>query len=447
MTDHNTDQNNEDNSGVFIALPKAQFDDLINGLRGATKEEIEEVLAERGNLTENEIKAIKKAVHEETRSAKADFIAEKRKAFQKWGHASSPVYWLKERVPNYNLTNFLFTGVFMTAVASIATSVTANYFTDKMKHTELGEILAASPETTINSGTYSPEIGQGPYVFIGNALSKGLADQGASGYGYNNPGGAKYNYFTLAEDGNEMHLSLVEPVVVDQYKNSSPSKSSPDTKMGDYALLVKKIDIQECAWSASPVYTDYADIMNDLEDGKDLRISWQWNGTGSDYARMTVYTTLFNKYADQIKLVPTKDNVDMLQKLESKDVDLAIFTEAAGTFDGAVTGTLRKAINIDSVNLVNFTPDVIPTVEGEEAVSLSYTFKTLSVPSSLTQWGSAPTASKPIGTMCNEYIGLYGRNPTSIDSVSKAMAAERTQNLARDVDIVEATKFKAFPAR
>ncbi|MED5422906.1 MAG: hypothetical protein VX740_05645, partial [Pseudomonadota bacterium] len=122
-------------------------------------------------------------------------------------------------------------------------------------------------------------------------------------------------------------------------------------------------------------------------------------------------------------------------------------TEAAGTFDGAVTGTLRKAINIDSVNLVNFTPDVIPTVEGEEAVSLSYTFKTLSVPSSLTQWGSAPTASKPIGTMCNEYIGLYGRNPTSIDSVSKAMAAERTQNLARDVDIVEATKFKAFPAR
>ncbi|MEC7575701.1 MAG: hypothetical protein VX468_00090, partial [Pseudomonadota bacterium] len=281
MTDHNTDQNNENNSGVFIALPKADFDELINGLRGATKEEIEEILAERGNLTESEISAIKKAVHEETRSAKADFIAEKRKAFQKWGHASTPVYWLKERVPNYNLTNFLFTGVFMTAVASIATSVTANYFTDKMKHTELGEILAASPETTINSGTYSPEIGQGPYVFIGNALSKGLADQGASGYGYNNPGGAKYNYFTLAEDGNEMHLSLVEPVVVDQYKNSSPSKSSPDTKMGDYALLVKKIDIQECAWSASPVYSDYADIIKDLEDGKDLRISWQWNGTGS----------------------------------------------------------------------------------------------------------------------------------------------------------------------
>ena len=441
-----TDKQDQPNQDVYIALPAKQYEELIKGLRGASKEDIEKILQERGNLSESELNAIKKAVHEETRSAKADFIAEKRKAFQKWSYLSTPVYQLKERVPNYNLTNFLFTGVFMTAVASIATSVTANYFTDKLKHTELGEILAASPETTINSGTYSADIGQGPYVFIGNALSKGLAQQGATGYGYNNPGGAKYNYFTLAEDGNEMHLSLVEPVVVDQYKNSKPSKSATDAKMSDYALLVKKIDIQECAWSASPVYSDYADIVKDLESGKDLRISWQWNGTGSDFARMTVYSTLFSKYADQIKLVQTKDNLDMLDKLETKQVDLAIFTEAAGTFDGKVTGTLRKAIDLDNVNLVNFTPDVLPTLEGEERVSLSYSFKTLSVPTSLTYFRGAPNTSKPMGTICNDYIGLYGRNPASIDSTSKAMAAERTQNLARDIDIVEATKFKAFPA-
>jgi hypothetical protein len=241
-----------------------------------------------------------------------------------------------------------------------------------------------------------------------------------------------------------MHLSLVEPVVADAYKNSTPNKSMPDAQMDNYALLLKKIDIPECAWSASSIYTDYGDIIRDLKGGKDINIAWQWNGTGSDFARMAVYTALFNTYSEQVKLVPTSDNADMLSKLENGQVDLAVFTESAGTFEGEVTGALRKTIALDNVNLVNFSPNVIPTKEGEERASLSYNFKTLSVPTALT-WNDAPTQPKAIGTMCTEYIGLYGRNPASIDSVSVAMAAERMQALARKIDVAKSTGFKAFP--
>jgi hypothetical protein len=439
-------KNNDDNS-VFITLPKKQFQQILDENKWLTEDKLTELIKVNGQPSEATMKAFKKTVHEENRSAKAAFEKEKRTALKNWyGPALRPYYFFKEHlVEDYNVARFLTDKVVVSLIVSVAAGIGFQMWDDASKHTELGEIKATSPATTINSGTYSPEIGKGAYVYVGNAISNGLADEGAHGYGYSNPGGAKFNYFTLAEDGNEMHLSLVEPVVAEAYKDTSPYKSQPDAKMDNYALLLKKIDIPECAWSASPVYTDYAGIMSDLKAGKDINIAWQWNGTGSDFARMAVYTALFNSYSEQVNLVPTSDNTDMLNKLENGEVDLAVFTESAGTFEGKVTGALRKTIALNNVNLVNFVPDVIPTKEGEERASLSYRFKTLSVPTSLT-WTDAPAQPQSIGTMCTEYIGLYGRNPASIDSVSVAMAAERTQDLARKIDVAKATGFKAFPA-
>ena len=47
--------------------------------------------------------------------------------------------------------------------------------------------------------------------------------------------------------------------------------------------------------------------------------------------------------------------------------------------------------------------------------------------------------------MCNDYIGLYGRKPSSIDSIGKSMAVTRLHDSVRDIDIVEATGYEAFP--
>lgn len=436
----------KDDNNVFIALPKDQFQQILDENKWLNEEKLIDLIKEHGQPSESTMNAFKKTVHEENRAAKAAFEKEKRVALKKWyGPALQPYYFFKEHlVEDYNVPRYITDKVVVGLIVSVAASIGFQKWDEASRHTELGEIKATSAATTINSGTYSPEIGKGAYVYVGNAISEGLADEGTYGYGYSSPGGAKFNYYTLAEDGNEMHLSLVEPVVAEAYKNTSPNKAMPDAKMDDYALLLKKIDIPECAWSASPVYTDYADIIKDLESGKDINIAWQWNGTGSDFARMTIYTALFNKYSEQVKLVPTSDNTDMLSKLENGDIDLAVFTESAGTFEGEVTGALRKTIALDNVRLVNFTPNIIPTKEGEERASLSYNFKTLSVPTALS-WNDAPQQSKAIGTMCTDYIGLYGRNPASIDSVSVAMAAERTQSLVRKIDVAKATGFKAFP--
>jgi hypothetical protein len=232
---------------------------------------------------------------------------------------------------------------------------------------------------------------------------------------------------------------------VDYFAESSPIKSIAAAKMQDYAVLVKKVDIQECVWSASPVYATYTEIIKDLEAGEKINMAWQWSGTGSDFARGMIHSAFFADYKEQINLVITQNNVDMLQKLEDGSVDLAVFTEAAGTFDGDVTGTLRKVTAMDNVKLVDLDTSKLPSKEGEERASMKYTFKTLSVPTDLATWSSAPANSKPLNTMCNDFIGLYGRNPSSIDSVSKSMAAIRLHNNVRNIDIADATGYEAFP--
>ncbi len=441
-----SDSNKKDETP--ITLTSQQFKELLNVVRSRiTREDLEDILKDHSNLTESELSAIKKAVHEETRSKEATFKTDKRNAEKKWGAAATVLYWMKARVPDYNLTNFIIKNVIITTTAAVSVALTANMISEKLNRTEMGEIKAKSPATTINSGTYSPEIGQGSYIFIGNALSEGLSKEGSIGYGYSNPGGATYNYFSLAESGNELHLSLVEPIVADNYAESSPNKSQLDAHMKDYAVLVKKINIEECAWSASPVYTSYTDIIKDLEDGKEINLAWQWNGTGSDFAREMIHSSFLADYHDQINLVHTQNNVDMLQKLKSGTVDLAVFTEAAGTFDGDVTGTLRKVTSMSNVNLVDLDPSKLPmkNKKGEARASLQYTFKTLSVPTDLATWSNAPAHSKPLNTMCNDYIGLYGRKPSSIDSIGKSMAVTRLHDSVRDIDIVEATGYEAFP--
>lgn len=436
----------KDGENNVIQLTTDQLDQMIERFKGATSEEIAELVKEHSAVTDNEIKAIKKAVHEETRSAEAEFKAEKRNAIKRWGILAEPIYWAKERVPGYNLTNFVIFSVLFTTLASIAQGITASSIAENLKKTELGEIKASSPKTVINSGSYNLEVGQGPYLFFSNSLSGGLESDGLLDYGYNQPGTSKKNYFKLADDGNELHISLVEPITVSKYQNVSPFLNQADAEMSDYAVLIDKIDAQECAWSASTTYQNYTDIVTALSENKDktIRIAGHWHNDGLDMARISITSTLFAEFNEQIERVVVKDNADLLNKLEEGSVDLAIFTETAGSFNGAITGSLKNVINLDDVNLVDLQPDELPENIQEQLGTLSYSFTTLSVPTQLTYFTDSGMNYAPVGTMCNEYIGIYGRNPDTINSRATAEDAKLLHATVRDIDVVKESGFRPF---